>query len=91
MTIAETYAEFAAREAHGVSPVYERLAYAVSRDDEVAALLASLSLPKWQPNLFGVVRLLGGPVEDPAAFHAFMTANWPVVESQLRGSVHSDQ
>jgi hypothetical protein len=44
MTIAAIYAEFAAREAHGVSPVYERLSRAVSRDDEVLALLGTLSL-----------------------------------------------
>jgi hypothetical protein len=27
--------------AHGVSPAYERLSYAVSRDDEILALLAA--------------------------------------------------
>jgi len=85
MTITVTYVEFAAREAHGVSPVYERLSLAVSRDDEVLALLGTLPPPKRQPNLlFGVVRLLGGPVEEPAAFHDYVTANWPVIEAELR-------
>jgi len=70
MTTAAKYAEFAAREAPGVSPAYERLSLAVSRDDEVLALLGTLPPGKRQPNLlFGVVRFLGGPVEDPAAFH----------------------
>jgi hypothetical protein len=31
-----------------------------------------------------VVRLLGGPVDDPAAFHDFVVANWPAVAAQLR-------
>jgi hypothetical protein len=85
MTIAEKYAEFATREARGVSAVYERLASAVARDDAILALLAELPPAKQQPNLlFGVVRLLGGPVEDPLAFHDYAVANWPVVEAEMR-------
>jgi hypothetical protein len=85
MTIAALYADFAAQEAHDVSPAYERLSSAVSRDDEVLGLVGTLPPAKWQPNLlFGVVRLLGGPVEDPAAFHDYTVANWPAVEAQLR-------
>ncbi len=84
-TVAGEYADFAAREARGVSPVYERLAMAVSRDDEVLALLGMLPPGKWQPNLlFGVVRLLGGPVEDPVEFRAFTVAHWPAVEAGMR-------
>jgi hypothetical protein len=85
VTIAEVYAEFAAREAHGLSPAYERLSRAVSRDDEVLGLLGTLPPTKRQPNLlFGVVRLLGGPVEDPAAFRDYTVANWPAVEAEMR-------
>jgi len=85
MTIAGTYAEFGTREAHGVSPMYERLSLAVSRDDEVLTLLGRLPTAKRQPNLlFAVVRLLGGPVEDPAAFHAYTVANWPAIEAEMR-------
>ena len=85
MTIAAMYAEFAAREAHGVSPAYERLAAAVARDPELLALIAGLPPTKRQPNLlFGVVRLLGGPVEDPAAFHDYAVANWPKIEAETR-------
>ncbi|MGR6318007.1 DUF2332 domain-containing protein [Micromonospora soli] len=85
MTTAGTYAAFATREARGVSPVYERLSLAVSRDDGLLALVDGLSPAKRQPNLlFGVVRLLGGPVEDPAAFHDFVVANWPAVEAEMR-------
>ena len=85
MTIATIYAEFAAREAHGVSPGYERLAHTVSRDDDILTLLATLPPARRQPNLlFGVVRLLGGPVEDPAAFHDYTVANWPAIEAEMR-------
>jgi hypothetical protein len=85
MTTAAKYAEFAAREAHGVSPAYERLSLAVSRDDEVLALLDALPPIKRQPNLlFGVVRFLGGPVEDPAAFHDYTVENWPAIEAEMR-------
>jgi len=85
MTISEQYAHFAAREAQGVSPAYERLASAVSRDEEILALLARLPAAKRQPNLlFGVVGLLGGPVDDPAAFHRYTVTNWPTIEAEMR-------
>ena len=85
MTTAEVYAEFAARETRGISPIYERLSIAVSCDDEVLCLLGTLPPAKRQPNLlFGVVRFLGGPVEDPAAFRGYAVANWPVIEEQMR-------
>ncbi len=85
MTTATVYAEFAARETRGVSPAYERLALAVSRDDEVLSLLGGLPPAKRQPNLlFGVVRFLGGPVADPAAFHDYVVTNWPAIGAQLR-------
>lgn len=85
MTTADQYTEFAAGEARDVSPTYERLALAVSGDDPLLRLLESVPPAKRQPNLlFGVVRLLGGPVHDPAAFHDFTVTNWAAVEVQLR-------
>lgn len=82
MTLAETYARFAAREARGVSPTYERLALAVSRDDELLALIDTLPAAKQQPNLlFGVVRFLGGPLDD---FRDFVMENWPRIDEQMR-------
>jgi hypothetical protein len=85
MTIAGDYAEFAAREARGVSPAYERLAVAVAGDDEVLGLIGTLPPAKRQPNLlFGVVRFLGGPVRDPGAFRDYTVANWPAVEAEMR-------
>jgi hypothetical protein len=85
MSIATGYADFAALEARGVSATYERLAAAVSRDDDVLALLATLPPAKRQPQLlFGVVRLLGGPVADPAAFHDYTVAHWAAIAAELR-------
>ena len=85
MPVGAVYAEFAAWETRGVSPTYERLSLAVSRDDEVLSLLGRLPPAKRQPNLlFGVVRFLGGPVGNPAAFHHFVVTNWPAVEAQMR-------
>ncbi|MFJ8577691.1 DUF2332 domain-containing protein [Micromonospora sp. NPDC093277] len=84
-TIAARYARFAAQEAHGVSPAYERLALAVSQDDKLLALLETLPPAKRQPNLlFSVVRLLGGPVEDPAAFRDYVVANWAAIDPEVR-------
>ncbi len=85
MSAAPWYAEFAARGARGVSPIYERLSLAISHDDELLALLGTLAPAKQQPNLLlGVVRFLGGPVEDQAAFHDFTVDNWAAVEAELR-------
>ncbi|SDT01106.1 DUF2332 family protein [Actinoplanes derwentensis] len=85
MTTAELYADFATREARGVSPVYERLALAVAADTVIHRLLAAVPVAKRQPNLlFAVVRLLGGPVEQPGAFHAFTVTHWAAIEADLR-------
>ncbi|MEV0643823.1 DUF2332 domain-containing protein [Phytomonospora sp. NPDC050363] len=85
MTTAELYAEFAVREARGISPTYAALAHAVSEDSHLLAFLAALPEAKRQPNLlFGVVRFLGGPVEDPAAFGEFVAANAGAVAAQMR-------
>ncbi|GAA1653880.1 DUF2332 domain-containing protein [Actinoplanes couchii] len=84
MTTAELYADFATREARGVSPTYERLAAAVAGDTVIHELLERVPVAKRQPNLlFGVVRLLGGPVGDVGAFHDFTVANWPAIEAEL--------
>jgi hypothetical protein len=85
VSTAAIYAEFAGREARGVSPAYEKLSLAVARDGEVVTLLDTLPPAKRQPNLlFGVVRFLGGPVAEPLAFHDFTVANWPAIEAEIR-------
>jgi hypothetical protein len=81
MSTAARYLTFAAREA---APCYRRLSLAVADDTRVLALLDSLPEPKRQPNLlFGVVRLLGGPVGDPVRFLGFVTDHWSSVRGQL--------
>jgi hypothetical protein len=78
------FAEFAVREARGVSATYERLALAVAADPAVLARLDTLPSRQRQPNLvFSVVRWLGGPVDEPAAFHDFVVANWPAIAHEL--------
>lgn len=84
MTTAELYADFAAREARGVSRTYERLAWAVAADPVIHRLLARVPAAKRQPNLlFAVVRLLGGPVDTAGAFQEFTVANWAAIETKL--------
>ena len=85
VTIASMYAEFAVREARGVSPTFERLLLAISVDEKILALLETVPAAKRQPNLLlSVVRFLGGSLDDPAAFHHFTVAHWPDVEAELR-------
>ena len=84
MSTAALYAEFAAREAHDISPAYESLSVAVSRDREMIARLDALPPAKRQPNLlFAAVRFLNGPVSDPAAFLDFAAERWPAVEAEM--------
>jgi hypothetical protein len=84
VTTGQTYTEFAEREARGVSPTYERLSLAVAKDEQLLALLETLAEAKRQPNLlFAVVKLLGGPVDDPAAFRDFVVREWAGVAAQL--------
>ncbi len=85
MTTDELYADFAIREARGVSPSYERLSLAVSRERRLLRLIDSLPPAKRQPNLlFGVVRFLGGPVADPAEFTDYVVSHWPAIETEIR-------
>ena len=81
---ASAYVDFAEHEARDVSPTYERLALSVAADDSLIALLDSIPAKKRQPNLlFGVVRLLGGPVVDPAEFREYALAHWDEIEPEL--------
>lgn len=67
------YREFAAREAHGRSPLYERLALGVAEDTDLALLLRLVPPSKRQPNLlFASVRFLGGMAADYEAFRSFV-------------------
>ncbi|MDA8358884.1 MAG: DUF2332 domain-containing protein [Actinomycetota bacterium] len=56
---AENYRRFARREAAGRSPAYESLALAIADDGVILGFLASLPVPKRQPNLlFAAARYL---------------------------------
>lgn len=84
MTVAEKYLEFGSREARGISPAYERLSSAIAADEDLLQVLASLPPAKQQPNLlFGVVRLLDGPLEPFAAFRAFVLDRWDVILPEI--------
>ncbi len=88
MTIADQYGEFGSREARGNSSTYERLSSAIVDDGELLARLATLPPSKQQPNLlFGVMRLLDGPLEPYAEFRAFVLDRWPVVADEIETRV----
>lgn len=71
-------------ELHGVSPSYEALCLAVADSEPVCALLDRLPLAKRQPNLLlAAVRFLGGPVDEPAAFLAFVITQWDAVANTM--------
>ncbi|HJQ58215.1 MAG TPA: DUF2332 domain-containing protein [Vineibacter sp.] len=63
--LSRRYQDFAANEARGVSPTYERLALAVAGSHELLSFIASLSADRRQPNLFlAAVRHLSGVPRD---------------------------
>jgi hypothetical protein len=81
---AQEYLRFAEVQARGSSAVYERLAEAVAGSRPVLELLETLPEPRRQPNLlFGVGRLLGAPVADPARFTAWVVQHWPRVRPEV--------
>jgi hypothetical protein len=71
--VAERFARFATREAHGRSALYEELARGVAGDPDVLRVLAGLPPGKQQPNLlFGAVRLLHGTPSGWAQFRGWL-------------------
>lgn len=87
MTIADAYLEFGSREARGNSPTYDRLCTAMATDDELLSRLSTLPPAKQQPNLlFGVVRLLDGPLTFPD-FRSFVLERWDAIAPEIRRRV----
>lgn len=85
VTTADVYATFAAQDARGVSPTYERLSLAVTQSDELLALLDTLPESKRQPNLlYGVIRYLGGPVGKEPDFVDYAVTHWPTISAEMR-------
>jgi hypothetical protein len=81
---AELYLRMAEHQLRGVSPSYEALCRAVAGSEAVCAQLDRLPRDKRQPNLLlGAVRYLDGPVDDPATFLDFVTAQWAVVADTM--------
>jgi len=72
------FRRFADRECRGVSPLYQALARAVAKDDDILALAACAPPEQPRPNmLFAAVRalLLGSAADDPLnRFYADLTA-----------------
>jgi hypothetical protein len=85
VTIADQYVEFGSREARGNSPTYERLSAAVADDGDLLDLLATLPPAKQQPNLlYGVVRLLDGPLEPFTEFRSFVSEHWDTISTEIK-------
>ncbi|HIZ37271.1 MAG TPA: DUF2332 domain-containing protein [Candidatus Ruania gallistercoris] len=73
---AEFYRRWAAAEARGSSPTYERLCHAVAGSAQALEFLHTLPQPKRQPNLLlGALRWLDAPVADPDAVLAFLASH----------------
>jgi hypothetical protein len=84
MQVADRYRRFAAVEARGYSPSYDRLATSIAGDRGMLALIGELPPVKQQPNLlFGAVRYLAGPVNSFGDFKAWALANWATVSATM--------
>ena len=77
---AARFREMALRGYADSSPSYRQLALAVADDPATLARLGALPPARQQPNLvFGAIRLLGGPVDDPAASLDWLSGHWTEV------------
>ncbi|MET7618933.1 DUF2332 domain-containing protein [Streptomyces sp. NPDC005408] len=84
-SVADRYREFSAEQAHGQSPVYEKLTAEIAEDPDICALIASLPPGnKQQPNLLlAAVRHLGGPYETWPAFRDWLPAHRDAVRDVM--------
>jgi hypothetical protein len=82
---ADVYRAWARVEAHGSSPIYERLALAVADDAAALQLLSRVEPAKRQPNLlFGAMRWHGAVVDDPAETLAWLAEHQHVILEVMR-------
>jgi hypothetical protein len=90
---AEAYRRFAAVEARGRSPLYERLAEGVAADADVLAFLLTLPGPKRQPNLlFAAVRhRLGTPWDWPSFRDRLLAEQDAVREVMMARSTQTNE
>jgi hypothetical protein len=83
-TTAAEYRHFAAMEARGRSPIYERLANGVAGDPELLDRLGGLPPAKRQPNLlFAAARHVGATVARYSGFRRFVLDHWDGVAATM--------
>ncbi|MBO1752889.1 DUF2332 domain-containing protein [Actinotalea sp. BY-33] len=81
--VAATYRAFGEREARGSSPTFERWALALSEDDVVADLIATLPAGKRQPNLVFAAARWHGAAGTYASLRATLLDRWPEVQATI--------
>lgn len=82
---ADEFRHFAAQEAAGSSPSYERLAQAIADDDTIVGRLEALPRRRRQPNLLlAACRSLGAPVSDTEQAIDFLHERWSEIEAVVR-------
>ena len=82
---ANLYRAWARVEAHGSSPIYERLALAVAEDPAALEFLSEVEPAKRQPNLlFGALRWHNVTLEDPAEALAWLREHQDAVLAVMR-------
>lgn len=75
--LAQTYADFAEKEARGRSPLYVEICLGVAKDAEWLKRLATLPKDKRQPNLLlAAVKYLHGTARDWPHFRALVVEDW---------------
>lgn len=86
------YRMFAEREAHGVSPLYEELAFRVAESDALLQFLSTLPPTKQQPNLlFGAVKLLMGTATDANEFEHWVISRSESIRGGDTGSKYANE
>ena len=82
----DLYAVFARTRLRGVSSAYAALCEAIAGSGEACALLDELAPSDRHPyRILSVAWEMNGPVDDPAAFVAFLIANWDAVATAAAG------
>jgi hypothetical protein len=82
--ISRQYQRFADQEAHGSSPAFEAWARTVAADNALLARLATLPVPKRQPNLvFAALRWHGAAPGDPRSLRHGLTQSWAAVSRTI--------
>ncbi len=91
--VVDRFARFARDEAPGRSPLYARWAGRIGDDPHLAAALTAVPANRMQPPLvFAVMRLLGAPEEDSAAWRAWVLAHAGTIGAECaRRSVQTNE